>query len=120
MKLTIIAIIVFSAVYAVHATPVQHPSVWSDQKNVTKDDPLAAFPSWVKSSLAPTTCANPGHCGRAYQACCAGFAAKGYPCTCHLVDGTGKTGNCGTCGTAYAACCLAYGAKGSPCTCDIQ
>merc|ERR1711871_468025 len=95
--------------------PSQYPCAaagycpWAGHANVTKDDPLAAFPSWVKSSLDDGTCAKPGHCGRAYQACCAGFAAKGYPCTCHLVDGTGKTGNCGTCGTAYSACCAAYG-----------
>lgn len=67
-----------------------------------------------------STCAVPGDCGRAYQACCAGFEAKGYPCTCHLSNGTGKSGSdCGTCGTAYSACCAGFSLKGYPCTCDI-
>jgi hypothetical protein len=66
------------------------------------------------------TCAKPGDCGRAYQACCAGFAAKGIPCGCHLKDGDGKTADdCGTCGTAYSVCCAGFAAKGFPCTCDI-
>ena len=124
MKSTAIfaALVVLSAVYAVCAAPAaatDHIVGEAGQlRNITKD-PFAAFPAWAKPSSA-NTCSKPGNCGRAYQACCAGFAAKGYPCTCHLVDGTGKSGNCGTCGTAYSACCVAYGAKGFPCTCDIQ
>jgi hypothetical protein len=67
------------------------------------------------------SCANPGHCGLAYEACCAGMIAAGYPCGCHLKDGNGTTAaDCGTCGTAYSTCCFAYGKKGFPCTCDIS
>jgi len=77
-------------------------------KEVATEDPLG-------------TCAKPGDCGIAYQACCAGFAAKGVPCGCHLKDGDGKTGDdCGTCGTAYSVCCAAFKFKGHPCTCDIN
>jgi hypothetical protein len=72
-------------------------------------------------NLTDSTCAKPGDCGRAYQTCCAGFAAKGYPCGCHLKDGTGQTGaDCGTCGSAYSVCCAGFKAKGFPCTCDIS
>lgn len=63
---------------------------------------------------------NCGTCGTAYQTCCIGFGANGYPCDCHLEDGTGKAGsNCGDCGTAYAACCIGYAADGYPCECDV-
>jgi glutaredoxin len=68
-------------------------------------------------------CAVPGHCGRAYQACCFAYGKKGYPCGCHLQDGSpgGAAGSsCGTCGVAYATCCTAYKAKGYPCTCDVE
>jgi len=68
-----------------------------------------------------STCAKPGDCGLAYEACCAGFGAKGYPCACSLADGTGNAAaDCGTCGTAYSACCAGFAAKGFPCTCDIK
>jgi len=61
-----------------------------------------------------------GVCGTAYQTCCIGFGAKGYPCDCHLQYGTGQAGsNCGDCGTAYAACCIGYAADGYPCECDV-
>lgn len=61
-----------------------------------------------------------GVCGTAYQTCCIGFGAKGYPCDCHLQDGTGQAGsNCGDCGTTYAACCIGYAADGYPCECDV-
>jgi glutaredoxin len=68
-------------------------------------------------------CAVPGHCGRAYQACCFAYGKKGYPCGCHLQDGSpgGAAGSsCGVCGAGYAACCTAYKAKGFPCTCDVE
>merc|ERR1712226_718676 len=75
----------------------------------------------VTSSMTDSTCANKGHCGLAYEACCAGFIAKGFPCGCHLKDGNGGAdSDCGTCGTAYSVCCAAYKAKGAPCTCDIR
>ena len=91
---------------------------WSSLPSSSPPKPRVPPPAWVRM---PNTCSKPGKCGRAYQACCAGFAAKGFPCTCHLVDGTGKSGgNCGTCGTGYSACCAGFKAKGFPCTCDIQ
>jgi len=75
----------------------------------------------VEDVFGPTNgCSNPGHCGRAYQACCAAFAAKGFPCQCHLAPGDGESGKCGDCGTGFAACCIGYKAKGFPCTCDVQ
>jgi C1A family cysteine protease len=62
-----------------------------------------------------------GDCGRAYQACCLGFGAKGYPCDCHLEDGNGKSGNnCGDCGVAYSACCIGFEKDGYPCQCDVN
>ena len=62
-----------------------------------------------------------GTCGTAYQGCCIGFALDGYPCDCHLQEGTGKAGsNCGDCGTAYSACCIGYEADGYPCQCDVM
>lgn len=61
-----------------------------------------------------------GVCGTSYQTCCLAFGAKGYPCDCHLQDGSGESGsNCGDCGTAYAACCIGYAADGYPCECDV-
>merc|ERR1712083_962663 len=70
---------------------------------------------------SPLTCAKPGDCGLAYQACCAGMVAKGFPCGCHLQNGNGTAdGDCGTCGTAYSVCCAGFRAKGFPCTCDIH
>merc|ERR1719453_2933831 len=66
-------------------------------------------------------CSNKGHCGLAYQACCLGFQADGYPCGCHLNDGGEglAIGDCGDCGAAYTLCCAAYKADGYPCTCDV-
>ena len=66
----------------------------------------ARVPSFVKD---PTNdCSDKGTCGNAYQACCIAFQIKGYPCGCHLQDGSGKVGtNCGDCGTAFGACCIA-------------
>jgi hypothetical protein len=72
--------------------------------------------------LGPTVanCAKPGDCGLAYEACCAGFAAKGSPCGCALRDGQGAAGSsCGDCGAAYSVCCAGFKAKGFPCTCDV-
>ena len=66
------------------------------------------------------SCSHIGKCGRAYQACCAAFAAKGFPCQCHLTDGTGQSGKCGDCGTGYSACCIGFKAKGFPCECDVE
>jgi hypothetical protein len=67
------------------------------------------------------TCSDKGKCGEAYQACCAGFGAKGFPCGCHLTGGgTGQQGaGCGDCGAAYTLCCAGFKAKGFPCTCDV-
>merc|ERR1711907_258944 len=89
-----------------------------DKAQVVSEAKTALPPKNLFDKEVPYTCSKPGHCGRAYQACCAGFAAKGFPCQCHLVDGTGQSGNCGTCGSGYSACCAAYKAKGFPCTCD--
>jgi lipocalin len=63
-----------------------------------------------------------GVCGKAYQTCCIGFGAQGYPCDCHLQEGgSGKAGeNCGDCGTGYAGCCIGYAADGYPCECDVE
>ena len=78
-------------------------------------------PEIKKEEPNPATCSAIGDCGRAYQACCAGFEAKGFPCGCHLQDGTGSAGsNCGDCGTGFTACCLGFKAKGYPCKCDVQ
>jgi hypothetical protein len=96
----------------------------------TDDFQIAAFkPINWQGKLSSTsalnnsdsTCAKPGDCGRAYQACCVGMQAKGFPCGCHLKDGTGKSAaDCGTCGSAYSVCCAGFKAKGYPCTCDIS
>jgi len=70
-----------------------------------------------KNKLETNNC---GVCGKSYQACCLAFGAEGYPCDCHLVDGTGKAGsNCGDCGVGYAACCIGYETDGYPCECDV-
>ena len=95
--------------------------------------PRAAVPAPVPAAAPKTfakvedvfaapdaSCSHIGHCGRAYQACCAAFAAKGFPCQCHLAPGDGESGKCGDCGTGFAACCIGYKAKGFPCTCDVQ
>jgi len=75
----------------------------------------------TKATTEESTCAKKGKCGLVYQACCAGMVAKGFPCGCHLTDGTGAAGaDCGTCGTAYSVCCAGFKAKGFPCTCDIS
>jgi sialate O-acetylesterase len=81
---------------------------------------VEAFPP-VNVSNSAGSCSNPGDCGRAYQACCAGFATKGFPCGCHLQDGGSGSegGNCGDCGSAYQLCCAGFKAKGFPCTCDV-
>ena len=64
---------------------------------------------------------NCGVCGTSYQTCCLAFGAKGYPCDCHLEEGSGKAGsNCGDCGVEYAACCIGYAADGYPCECDVE
>jgi len=67
------------------------------------------------------SCSNKGHCGLAYQGCCLGFQADGFPCGCKLGDGGSgvSKGDCGDCGAAYTLCCAAYGAKGFACTCDV-
>jgi len=91
-------------------------------KEATTDE-LLAIKDPAKEVITdelPGTCAKTGACGLVYQACCAGFAAKGYPCGCHLKDGNGtSTSDCGTCGSVYSICCAGYAAKGYPCTCDI-
>lgn len=52
--------------------------------------------------------------------CCIGFGAQGYPCDCHLEEGSGKAGeNCGDCGVGFAACCIGYATDGYPCECDV-
>merc|ERR1711988_2015961 len=66
-------------------------------------------------------CPVPGDCGRAYQACCIGFGAKGYPCGCTLQAGSGNAGSsCGDCGASFAVCCTGFAAKGYPCGCDVE
>lgn len=91
-------------------------------KEATTDE-LLAIKDPAKEVITdelPGTCAKTGVCGLVYQACCAGFVAKGYPCGCHLKDGNGtSTSDCGTCGSVYSICCAGYAAKGYPCTCDI-
>merc|ERR1712232_1136919 len=75
----------------------------------------------LEADAADHSCAKLGDCGRAYQACCDGFAKKGFPCGCQLQDGTGIAGSpCGDCGIAYVACCVGFKAKGFPCTCDVE
>merc|ERR1719277_335877 len=78
---------------------------------------------WVMGpSPSAGSCAVPGDCGRAYQACCFGSEATGNPCACHLRNGTGTAGStdCGKCGQAFVACCTAAGLAGSPCNCDVN
>jgi len=67
-------------------------------------------------------CSNKGECGNAYQGCCLGFQAKGFPCGCHLGDGGSglASGDCGDCGAAYTLCCAGFAAKGFACTCDVS
>ena len=81
-------------------------------------------PARVSNMSLPSrmqNCAAPGDCGLAYEACCAGFAAKGFPCDCQLKDGHGEAGSsCGDCGAAYSVCCAGFKAQGSPCTCDVE
>ena len=59
-------------------------------------------------NLPAQNCTAPEACGLAYEACCAFFAAKGFPCDCQLKDvGHGEAGSsCGECGAGYAACCM--------------
>lgn len=66
-------------------------------------------------------CSNKGDCGIAYQGCCLGFQADGFPCGCKLGDGGSgvSKGDCGDCGAAYTLCCAGFAAKGFPCTCDV-
>jgi len=67
-------------------------------------------------------CSNKGDCGNAYQACCLGFQADGFPCGCHLADGGSglSKGDCGDCGAAYTLCCAGFAADGYACTCDVS
>lgn len=88
------------------------------------DDPgvcgIAMQPSFpiAKPGYQAASC---GTCGLSYQACCAGFAAKGFPCDCHLCDGSGEVGQgCGDCGAAYQLCCLGFEKEGDPCQCDVE
>merc|ERR1719323_2858267 len=75
---------------------------------------------WLSQQGNATCSQDIGHCGVAYQACCIGFGADGFPCGCKLQDGTGMAGSdCGTCGTGYAACCIGYSVGGFPCKCDV-
>jgi hypothetical protein len=72
-------------------------------------------PSFAKDPANGSTCSSKGTCGNAYQACCIAFQLKGFPCGCHLKDGTGQVGaNCGDCGTTFGVCCIA-----ESCKCDI-
>ena len=100
-------------------------------------DAITKIPS--TAGVSGATCSAIGDCGRAYQGCCTGkcpvlgpnqvplvtsllscllppgYAAKGYPCGCHLTDGAGAVGNnCGDCGTAFHVCCAGFAAKGYP------
>ena len=83
-------------------------------------EPKGEIPEIFRDS----TCAKKGACGDAFQACCLGYQAKGFPCTAHLIDrGTGPDvtipAGAGDCGTAYGACCLGFKAAKQPCTCDL-
>ena len=54
------------------------------------------------NETAGSTCAKPGDCGRAYQTCCIGFKAKGFPCGCHLVC-------CSSCLFVFVCpCCVVF------------
>jgi len=66
-------------------------------------------------------CSNRGKCGLAYQGCCLGFQADGFPCGCKLSDGGSgvSKGDCGDCGAAYTLCCAGFAADGFACTCDV-
>mmetsp|Transcript_88112 Transcript_88112/g.197010 ORF Transcript_88112/g.197010 Transcript_88112/m.197010 type:complete len:199 (-) Transcript_88112:331-927(-) len=79
---------------------------------------------WITTPAPPpTTCAAPGDCGRAYQACCVGFGVRGHRCGCHLHgngSGTALSQDCGVCGKAFVACCSAFVLQGHPCTCDLS
>ena len=78
----------------------------------------ARIPSFIKDPA--NGCSSKGTCGNAYQACCIAFQLKGFPCGCHLKDGTGEVGaNCGDCGTTFGACCIAEGLRQESCKCDI-
>ena len=83
---------------------------------------IASSPSFIISDSKQLDSQNNcGVCGKTYQACCLGFGSQGYPCDCHLQEGSGKSGeNCGDCGVAYAACCVGYEADGYPCGCDVE
>ena len=83
---------------------------------------IASSPSFIISDSKKLNSQNNcGVCGKTYQACCLGFGSQGYPCDCHLQEGSGKSGeNCGDCGVAYAACCVGYEADGYPCGCDVE
>merc|ERR1712199_135165 len=95
---------------------------------LSRDVYSQTFP-WTLTKTTPAvvlhepeaTCSHIGDCGCAYQACCIGFGAKGYPCGCTLQDGNGTAGStCGDCGTAYAACCIGFKARGYPCECQVD
>merc|ERR1712096_268412 len=75
----------------------------------------------VNGTASDNTCSsNIGYCGKGYQACCITYGAEGYPCGCHLRDGTGSSiGDCGTCGASYQLCCDGFKATGNACFCDV-
>ena len=98
----------------------------SDSTNDVGVCGIASTPSFPVSDPQHNYLSKPsadcGVCGKAYQACCLGFGAKGYPCDCHLQEGgTGSVGaNCGDCGVEYGACCIGFEKEGDPCNCDIN
>ena len=57
-------------------------------------------------------CSATGDCGKSYQACCLAFKVKGFPCGCHLADGSGTSGsNCGARSLSPAAPDLCHRAR---------
>lgn len=92
-------------------------SSWS---SVFFNEDFVALLKGEQAEADGATCSAVGDCGKSYQACCIAYGIKGYPCGCHLEDGTGTAGaNCGTCGTEFAACCVGFAAKGYPCKCNV-
>ena len=98
------------------------------ERNDNEDGPgvcgIASTPSFPvvnKSNIEKTQTLNKcGDCGIGYQTCCFGYGQKGYPCDCHLQDGSGHSGsNCGDCGIAYEVCCAGFEKDGYPCQCDV-
>ena len=102
---------------AVASKGVEGGSSWS---SVFFSEEFLALLKGEQAEADGSTCSAVGDCGKSYQACCIAYGLKGYPCGCHLQDGSGTAGaDCGTCGTEFAACCVGFAAKGYPCKCNV-